>query len=472
MHSRSLRSLFGAGLVAGAFTALAPSDARADDGYVPKAPAIERSVLGNGLELLVVPDHRTPLVTVNIWYHVGSKDDPEGKSGFAHLFEHLMFQGSKHVPEDTFFQYLERAGATDRNGTTWDDRTNYFETVPSTELELVLWLESDRMGFLLDHVDQKTFESQRDVVKNEWRQSYANQPYGMVEEYVHDALFPKTHPYRRLTIGKPDELDRAALDDVKAFFRTFYVPNNATLVVAGDVDSGEAKRLVEKYFGAIPSGKLPERVKAAPVTLDHETRLTVEASVELPMVSVVWPTPRGFAAGDAELDLVAHALASGESSRLHKRLVRDLQVAKSVHVSQQSEELSSKFEIEVKGRPGQTAEGLLKVVDEELRGLEKEPFTQAEVDRAVTRQLSSMVFATERVGPMANAVNQYNQATGDPAFFPKDYARYAGATATKVSAAARTYLPLDRRVVALVVPTKGAPLAGKLVKTERKGGPR
>src|SRR5580698_1984507 len=239
--------------------------------------------LANGLQVVLHEDHRTPIVAVDVWYHVGSKDEAEGRHGFAHLFEHMMFQGSKHVPEDTYFRYLERAGASNVNGSTSEDRTNYFETVPRNRLELALWLESDRMGFLLDHVDQQTFAGQRDVVKNERRQNYENAPYGLVVKYVDEALFPPSHPYHHLTIGSPADLDAATLADVRRFFRTWYVPNNATLVIAGDVEAG----------------------------------------VELPRVVISWPTPPFFAAGDAELDLLARVLSAGKTSRLYKRLVYD-----------------------------------------------------------------------------------------------------------------------------------------------------
>jgi zinc protease len=224
------------------------------------APALpfERFVLPNGLEVILHEDHRTPIVAVNVWYHVGSKDEPAGKNGFAHLFEHVMFQGSKHVAEDTFFKYLERAGASDRNGTTNTDRTNYFETVPSNELALALWLESDRMGWLLDHANQETFKSQRDVVKNERRQNYENAPYGLVIQFIREALYPKDHPYHLLTIGTPQDLDAATFEDVTAFFRTWYLPNNATLVVAGDIDPKAAKELITQYFGSVPRGRDPK----------------------------------------------------------------------------------------------------------------------------------------------------------------------------------------------------------------------
>ena len=305
----------------------------------------EKYALANGLEVILDEDHRTPIVTTNIWYHVGSKDEAAKRNGFAHLFEHVMFQGSKHVPEDTYFKYLEQAGATSINGTTNSDRTNYFETIPSNRLELALWLESDRMGFLLDHADQKTFESQREVVKNERRQNYENAPYGLVSMAIHEELFPKDHPYHLLTIGSPQDLDAATLDDVKSFFRQYYVPNNATLVLSGDFDKTKAKALVEKYFGPIPRGTQVPRRQPANVTHPGETRIEMEAGVELPRVYIAWPTPQFFAPGDGDLDLVSQILSGGKTSRLYKRLVYDLQIAQGVSASQSSMELASMFEI-------------------------------------------------------------------------------------------------------------------------------
>src|SRR5262249_25616072 len=272
--------------------------------------------------------------------------EPAKRNGFAHLFEHVMFQGSKHVGEDLFFKYLERVGASEHNGTTNSDRTNYFETVPSNQLEMVLWLESDRMGFLLDHVNQDTFSSQGDVVKNERRQTYENAPSGLVRQFIRAAVSPADHPYHLLTIGTPEDLDRASLDDVKTFFRTFYLPNNATLVVAGDFDKARAKALVEQYFGPVVRGGAPPVHRTPmPVKLSRETRLGVDAAVELPRIYVTWASPPHFAPGDAELDALARVLTGGKSSRLYKRLVYDMQIAQDVSASQSSSELASEFEV-------------------------------------------------------------------------------------------------------------------------------
>jgi zinc protease len=443
-----------------------PRSARADSVRV-EVP-FETYRLANGLQVVLHKDPRTPIVTVNVWYHVGSKDEPPGKNGFAHLFEHVMFQGSRHVPEDTFFRYLQSAGASDVNGTTNYDRTNYFETLPANRLELALWLESDRMAFLLDHVDNLTFTGQREVVLNERRQNYENAPYGLVPQFLAAALFPEGHPYHRLTIGSPDDLARATLDDVKAFFRAWYVPNNATLVVAGDFDPAQAKALVEQYFGPIPGHPIPARAAPPPVSLAGETRLDVEAGVELPRVYVAWPTPAVFAPGDGELDLLARVLSGGKTSRLYKRLVYDARIAKDVAAFQASQQLGSTFEIYATALPGHTAAELLQAIDEELARLRAEGVQGAELARAQTSYLSSAVFAAERDSSRADMLNRYNQFTGDPGYLAKDLARYENATAESVRDAARAWLPEGKRVVALVQPTKGAPLSGRLA---GKGAP-
>jgi predicted Zn-dependent peptidase len=407
-------------------------------------------------------DHRTPIVTVNIWYHVGSKDEPAGKNGFAHLFEHMMFQGSKHVPEDTYFQTLERVGASEINGTTNTDRTNYFETVPRGQLELALWLESDRMGFLLDHVDQLTFAGQRDVVKNERRQNYENAPYGLTGQFIRERLFPEAHPYHLLTIGTPQDLDRATLDDVRAFFRAWYVPNNATLVVAGDIDKAATKELVEKYFGPIVGGQIPTRKTPPPVLLKDATRLDVSASVPLPRVVLSWPTPAWFAPGDGELDVVARVLSAGKTSRLYKRLVYDLQIATDVSASQASMQLASVFEITATAQPGHPADELWKAIDDEIMTLAKNGPTEEELKRAKTSIRSHILFDLERDSSRAEHLNQFNQYTGDPGYLPKELARYATITVAGVKDAAARYLPLGRRIVTVVTPNKSAPLAGRL----------
>ena len=429
---------------------------------VPNLP-VQSTALSNGMQLILHEDHTSPVVTVNVWYHVGSKDEPPGRNGFAHLFEHLMFQGSKHVAEDHFFWYLERAGATDRNGTTSADRTNYFETVPSNQLELALWLESDRMGFLLDHVDQKTFEEQRKVVKNEKRQHYDDAPYGLLSKFLHDAIYPKGHPYRNLTIGSYEDLDRASLEDVRKFFKTFYVPNNASVVIAGDVAPQKARELAEKYFGPIRRGAQPPVVTSAPAFEVQPATLQVSAGVELPRVYVSYVTPAAYQPGDAALDLLANVLSQGKSSRLYKRLVYELQIAKDVAAYQASGQLGSTFEIVATAKKGQAPEALLKVIDEEIAKLVATPPTKEEVERARTGFESDVIFRIERMSQRADLFNHFNQFLHDPGYFPKDIERYRGLTEGDVQKAAQTWLPPSKRVVAMVHPDPKAPPCGALV---------
>jgi zinc protease len=467
------RTLFAslATLTALAFAGARP--ARAED--VPAAHDVhdvhatlpfEKYTLDNGLEVILHADHRTPVVAVNIWYHVGSKDEPAGKNGFAHLFEHVMFQGSRNVGEDQFFKYLERAGASERNGTTNTDRTNYFETVPTGALPLVLWLESDRMGFLLDHVNQETFASQRDVVKNERRQNYENAPYGLVRQFIKAAVFPPSHPYHLLTIGTPEDLDAASLEDVRAFFRTFYVPNNATLVVAGDIDPAATKELVAKYFATLPrggGGNPPVKTTPMPVSLDGEKRLEVQADVELPRVSITWPTPPALTVDDSRLDLAGDILSNGKSSRLYKRLVYDLQIAQDVEAGQDSSLLASTFTVQATLKKGKDPAEVLKILDEELAKLRAAPPSTDELDRARTPLLTRAVFAVEQVTARANLLNSMNQEAHDPGFLDKELAQYQAITPADVQAAVVSWLPAGKRVVAIVTPTPGAPRAGRLV---------
>ncbi len=425
--------------------------------------------LANGLEVIFDEDHRTPIVTANVWYHVGSKDEAPHRNGFAHLFEHVMFQGSKHVPEDTYFRFLEQAGATSINGTTNTDRTNYFETVPKNRLELALWLESDRMGFLLAHADEKTFKSQREVVKNERRQNYENQAYGMLPAFVSAELYPPNHPYRLLTIGTPEDLDAATFDDVTQFFKTNYVPNNATLVISGDFESTKALALVEKWFGPVTRGadvlrKMPQRA-----VLSGETRIEVEAGVELARVIVTWPTPELFAPGDADLDLVAHVLTGGKTSRLYKRLVYDLQIAQNVTASQDGSELAGEFEVTATAKPGHSGDELLKVIDEELAKLRTEGVTEAELTRARTANVTSTLFDLERSSSRANRLNTYAHYVHDANYLSRDLARTTNANVVTLGTAARTWLKEKERVVTLVTPKTEAPLAGRITKTTRGG---
>ncbi len=300
---------------------------------VPRV-AIERFELPNGLEVILSQDRRFPIVSVNLWYHVGPANEDPGRTGFAHLFEHMMFQSSKHVPPDAHFRLLESAGASDLNGTTDYDRTNYYETVPSNQLELALWLESDRMGYLLEKVDQPALSNQQDVVRNERRQSVENQPYGIAEETLVQTIFPKGHPYYSNVIGSHEDIQAAKLEDVQRFFRQYYAPNNASLAIVGDIEPAEAKKLVEKYFGSLKRGPAVPPVNVETPKITAERRKVVPSRVELPRVYMAWITSPIFKPGDADADITAHILGGGRSSRLYKKLVYEKQIAQSVSALQ------------------------------------------------------------------------------------------------------------------------------------------
>jgi len=346
-------------------------------GSVAAAPAtasipkiqFEKYTLPNGLEVILHEDHSTPIVTVNTWYKVGSGDEKPGRTGFAHLFEHIMFMGSQNVPVGMFDKELEAAGA-DNNGSTTEDRTNYYENLPSNALPLALWLDADRMGFLLPTMDKAKLDLQREVVKNERRQGVDNVPYGRADETILAALYPRGHPYSWPVIGSLADLDAASVEDVSQFFRTYYAPNNATLTVAGDFNPTEVKRLVQLYFGDIPRGPaIPPRPQVAPIVLPKDTFLVLEDRVQLPRAFYDWPTVRLFDKDDAALDVLASVLASGKNSRLYKRLVYDMQVAQNVFASQQSSKLAGRFEIDITPKPGQSLAAIARVVKEELQKL-------------------------------------------------------------------------------------------------------
>jgi zinc protease len=318
---------------------------------IPKIQ-FDKYTLANGLEVILSQDHRLPIVTANLWYHVGPANEAAGRTGFAHLFEHLMFQGSKHTPHDSHFQMLEAAGATGINGTTDYDRTNYFETVPSNRLELALWIESDRMGYLLDAIDQKEFANQQDVVRNERRQSVENRPYGNAEEELVHMLYPQNHPYYANVIGSHADIQAAKLEDAREFFKRYYAPNNASLAIVGDFDPAAAKKLVEKYFGPLKRGAAVPAINVQTPKITMERRKVVPDRVELPAVYMAWVTPSVFKPGDAEAIIAGDILGGGRASRLYQKLVYEKQIAQNVQAYQQSLLLGSQFQIDATARPG------------------------------------------------------------------------------------------------------------------------
>lgn len=410
--------------------------------------------LANGLTVILHRDTSVPVVGVNIWYHVGSANEKPGRTGFAHLFEHLMFEGSKHVKEGEFDTLLESAGGNN-NGSTTDDRTNYVIDVPSNALELALFLESDRMGYLLDTMSPERVNGQRDVVKNERRQSYENRPYGQASIELDKMLWPPNHPYNWPTIGYMEDLTAASYDDVVEFFKKYYAPNNASLVVAGDIDLDRTQALVQKWFGEIPGGAPVEPVAPPAAVLTGVKKATLKDRVQLQRVYLAWITPRMFAPGDAALDVVSSVLAGGKNSRLYKRLVYDMQIAQDVDAAQQSAALGSSYLIVATARPGHTAAELQKVIDEEIDRLRREAPEPREVQRAINQIEASFYRRMQRVGGFggkADQLNAYFVAGGGPDYFAEDLARYTSLSPSDVQAAVIDWLPADRRVELTVVP--------------------
>ena len=411
-----------------------------------------KHVLDNGLSVIIHEDHRCPIVAVNLWYHVGSKNEQPGRTGFAHLFEHLMFEGSEHY-DHGYFQALQQAGAL-LNGSTNADRTNYWELMPSGGLELALWMESDRMGFLLPALTEAKFQNQRDVVLNERRQNYENRPYGMAAMAIVDALFPGKHPYQWLTIGSADDLAAATLDDVREFFRRFYHPGNASLVLAGDLEPSATLDLVSRYFGDIPRG--PEVGAITHEILPPvESRLVLEDAVELPRLYLNWQSPAIFADGDGDLDLAADILSEGKMSRLYKTLVYESRAASDVMAVQQSRELVGFFQMVSTASPGHGLAELETTTTEHLQKMAAEGPSASELERSLAQAEANFVYRLQTVGGFggkSDQLNQYNVFVGDPGYFDRDLDRYRVATPESVRNAVDRYLLRGPRVAVSVVP--------------------
>lgn len=405
--------------------------------------------LPNGLTLIIHQDPSVPVVTTNVWYHVGSGDEKVGRTGFAHLFEHLMFMGSKNAPYPQFDRLLEAAGASN-NGSTTTDRTNYYESGPASALPLMLWLEADRLGWMLETMDEPKVDLQRDVVKNERRQSYENQPYGLAYENLVAAIYPKGHPYSWSTIGSMADLSAASLEDVKDFFRTYYTPNNATVVVAGAVNPDSVRALARQMFGEIPRGPAIERPRPAAFTL-RDTTIVLEDRVQLPRVYLAWHTVPEFSADDAALDIAAYILSGARNSRLTQALVFQRELATNASAFNSSKRLDGDFQVVATARPGIALDSLTRVIDAELQRLASEPPTARELEQAKNSIEASFLNGLEFVDAKADRLNAYYYATGTPDYFQQDLDRYRRVTAADVSRVVRQYL-LTGRVTLSVVP--------------------
>ena len=411
-----------------------------------------KRTLANGLDVIVHEDHHVPIVAVNIWYHVGSKDEQPGRTGFAHLFEHLMFEGSEHHNAG-YFSPLQQAGGV-LNGSTNTDRTNYWEVVPTSAIDLALWMESDRMGYLLPAVTPERFENQRDVVLNERRQNYENRPYGFAFMAIAAALFPEDHPYHWLTIGSADDIRAMRLEDVQAFFRTYYHPANASLAVAGDIETGRAFDLAERYFGELPPGPRPVLVHGT-AGLRREVRLVLEDRIEMPRLYMAWLSPAMFGEGDAEMDLLADLLANGKTSRLYRTLVYESRIALDVSAHQSSRELAGFFLLMATAAPGQSLTDIAGAIDLELQRVTEAGPSEGEMERARAQAEAHFMYRLQTVGGFggkSDQLNAYNMLRCDPGFFAADLSRYRDATAASVREAASRVLGFDRRVILSVVP--------------------
>ncbi len=424
--------------------------------HIPSPPASQRALppipfteftLPNGLRVILHEDHSTPIVAVNVWYHVGSKNEELGKTGYAHLFEHMMFQGSKGFDDD-YFKALQEVGGT-LNGSTNSDRTNYWEVVPSNFLERAIFLEADRMATLPDALTEAKLANQREVVKNEKRQNYDNRPYGLTGARIAEMLYPKDHPYHWLTIGALEDLSAASMDDIKGFFHQYYTPNNASLAIAGDFSSAEASRLVEKHFGSIKRGPAITVPKVSQPRLNGTVRGTMEDRVAAPQLTIVWHTEPVFGPDEAALDMLAAILGQGRNSRLYRSLVYDRQIAQTANAFHNARELAGTFQVSMIARRGNSLDSLEAAANREIGALLSVPPTAAELQRAYNSLEAGFIYRLQTVGGFggkSDQLNQYAVFTGDPGFFERDLARYRRVTPADVQRVARKYLT-DNRLI-------------------------
>jgi zinc protease len=403
--------------------------------------AFEKHTLSNGLDVILHEDHTIPVVAVNVWYHVGSKDEEMGRTGFAHLFEHVMFEGSKHH-NSSHFEPLQKAGAN-LNGSTTPDRTNYWEDVPTNYLDLALWLEADRMGFLLDALDQQRLDIQRDVVKNERRQSYENRPYGMAHWHLQEALYPLPHPYNWMTIGSQEDLDAATLDDIKAFFTRFYTPTNASLAIAGDIDMGEALEMANKYFSNLAPGEAVPRKGRHDSGLKGRIELEMRDKVTLPRTYIAWPTSPEGDVDDAPLEIYQAIMSDGLTSRLHKSLVYEKQIAQNANMRYHSSEISGQCVMSVTAAEGHELAEVEAAADAEMARLLREPPTDEEITRVKNRIEASHFRSLARIGGFggrADQLNHFSVFSANPELINTSLDKYMKVTREDILRVAETVL--------------------------------
>lgn len=399
----------------------------------------KKEVLKNGLEVVLFKENTLPLVSVNLWYKVGSANEKPGKTGFAHLFEHMMFQGSQNIPKEMHFKYVQEAGGT-LNGSTSLDRTNYYETLPSNSLELSLWLESDRMGYLLPFLTEGKLKNQKDVVMNERRQRYDNQPYGLAFEKLLSNLFNNGHPYSWPTIGWMEDIEKFELDDVKDFFQTYYVPNNASLVVAGDIEYEETLGLIKKYFGGIPKGNDIPKIEFENHELTSDKLIELEDQVHLSRLYIAWQSEKMYEKYDAALDVLSEILSDSKNSRLYKSLVFDKQIVQDVSTIQYSAKQTGMFIIIATARPNVKLDDLKTSIFAEINKIVENGITEEELMRAVNGIKSSYIFSLQKQAVLADQLNNYNCNLGEPNSFIFDIERYESVNKNLVREAAEKFL--------------------------------
>ena len=399
----------------------------------------EKHTLDNGLEVVLYKDKSLPIVSVNLWYKVGSANETNSKTGFAHLFEHMMFQGSENIPKEMHFKYIEEAGGN-LNGSTSFDRTNYYETLPSNSLELALWLESDRMGFLLEALTQEKLDNQKDVVMNERRQRYDNQPYGLSWEIIFSNLFPENHPYHWPTIGWMKDIEKFELADVGEFFKTYYSPNNASLVVGGDIEYNSALELVKKYFDEIPKGNPVPEICVPKVVLKENKKIVHEDNVQLSKLYLTWETTKLYDTDDATLDILSDVLTGSKNGWLSKSLVFDKQIAQDVSSFQYSANITGMFIIVATAKPGISLDELKAEIESELRKIMNDGITEKEFQRSINTVKSSFIYSLQNLNSIVNQINNYNSNLSEPNSFVYDLERFQKLEKTEVKNVAKKYL--------------------------------
>ncbi len=402
----------------------------------------ERFKLKNNLDVVLYQDKTLPIVAVNIWYKVGSANEKPGKTGLAHLFEHMMFQGSQHVPKEMHFRYIQEAGGT-LNGSTSIDKTNYYESVPKTALEMVLWLESDRMGFLLPALTQEKLDNQKGVVANERRQNYENQPYGLAWEKLFSALYPPDYPYHWPTIGWMEDIQSYTLEDVKKFFETYYSPQNASLVIGGNFEIQDAKKLVEKYFGEIPNNVAVPELRVDFPTLNETKKIIHEDNVQLPRIYLAWISDKLYGPDDAALDILSDILTGTKNSRIYKSLIFDKQIAQDVSSFQYSAKLNGSFIIMSTPKPGIELHTIREEIFKQIQSVIENGVTEEELQRSVNSFKSSYIYSLQNLNNLVDQINNYNCYLNEPNSFLYDISRYEKVTKEKVVEVADKYLNKD-----------------------------